>query len=94
MYESQQQGLTTAAAIEKAGEVFHDKPEIVHMIKGVMNIKEEKLTWLANVDSIYSNFLNVTFFDESLRYPKTTVYHLVGEKSVAYKFSDYLDVFP
>jgi hypothetical protein len=59
------------------------------MLEMIMNKKEEDLQWLVNVDSIYENFQNVPFFDESLRFEKKTAYHLVGERSNQYPFDKY-----
>ena len=46
-----------------------------------MDKGSEDLEWLVNVESIFKNFSNVPFFDESLRFEKKTAYHLVGAKS-------------
>ena len=54
-----------------------------------MMSREEKLSWLANIDTIYKHFRSIPYFDESLRYEGEHVYHLVGEKSLQYDFECY-----
>ena len=46
-----------------------------------MDRNSTDLKWTVNIDSMHENFEQVPYFDETLRYDKDTVYHLVGENS-------------
>ena len=90
MYSMSQEGITRSKAIEKAKEFFNNNPEMVGMLeKNMSKNKEDKLEWLVNIDSLFENFQQVPYFDESLLYENKTVYHLVGENSQLYKMDQY-----
>jgi hypothetical protein len=49
---------------------------------------KDKVKWLINLDSIYHNFDNIPYFDESLRY-YGPAYFIMGAKSHRYTFDQY-----
>lgn len=94
MFKLKEDGVSSKDAIEKAEEFFRGRPEFVHLIKMNLDRNSEVVKWAANIDSIYSNFNHVRSFNEDLRYPEDTAYHIVGGKSIIYELSQYQKVFP
>ena len=46
-----------------------------------MDKDSEDLKWTVNIETLHAKFNEIPFFDETLRFNKTTAYHLVGEES-------------
>ena len=95
MHSFSDQGLTRSQAIQQAKEFYDNKPELVFIIdKNLKRNKDDKLEWLVNIDSLYKNFQEVPYFDESLTNDTKSVYHIVGEQSKIYEIDQYKKVFP
>ena len=62
--------------------------------KNMRKNKEDNLEWLVNIDFLFANFQEFSYFDERLFYDRPTVYHLVGENLQIYKMYQYMKVFP
>ena len=79
MYDLNVAGVTTAEAKKLVSKHFSDKQEIIPIIRSAMKPLSEELQWQANVESFFKNLESIVHFDENLRYPKSTVYQLIGE---------------
>ena len=54
---------------------------------------KDKVKWLVNVEALVRDFINIPYFDESLRFYGPTL-QIVGGKSKIYPFEGYKKVFP
>jgi len=89
MHNLSLENITREEAGLKIRQYFNNKPQFVGLVEQNIDKRSTDLKWLVNVESLYRNFLNVPYFDETLRFNSDKVYHIVGGKSHQYPFESY-----
>ena len=86
--------ITKEQAVIKARERFKDKPQfsalIERSIKSTPGLtwldqKHHELEWAINLDTLKSEFINIPYFDEELKF-FGQAYNIVGGNSRQYSF--------
>lgn len=58
-----------------------------------MDPSSQKIKWITNIETLFSQFDNIPYYDESVKGVGGNVFFLMGARSRIYKFDDFTNVF-
>ena len=96
------EAITVEKAVDAAKRTYAEKPQFSALIERSIKTKpdvpwaqqkDDPLEWAINLATLRGEFLNIPFFDETLRY-HGPAFNIVGGRSRYYPFEQYKKVFP